>query len=83
MKPSLALALMSIVSANILSPSQGRPKETNNNLEATLGSALRMTSVQTRTIEVMSASQALLIYLSSNVVKPKKQGFGPALSHQK
>ena len=75
---ALALALMSIVSANILSPPQGSPKETNNNLEAIPGSALRTASVQTRTIEVMSVIQALLIYLSSNAVKPKRQGFGPA-----
>lgn len=53
MKPSLALALMSIVSANVLSPRQGSPKETSNKLEAIPGSALRTASVQTRTIEII------------------------------
>lgn len=78
-KPSLALALMSTVSVNILSPPQGSPKETKNKLEAIPGSALRTASVQTRTIQVMSVIQALPIYLGSNVVKPKKAGIWTCL----
>ncbi|PKU41227.1 interleukin-1 receptor type 1-like isoform x2 [Limosa lapponica baueri] len=39
------------VSAKILSPPQGSPEETNNNLEAILGSALRTASVQTGAIK--------------------------------